>query len=642
MKPVFRRIVFRGFTLIELAIVLVIISLMTGFGMKALQSDKGGNTKCYDETRAQLRKISGAIDNYVRAHGFYPKPAMVSAGVTHTTFGTAATSTANISQESGNLVWFGALPFSALGLTASYAADCWGNKFIYVVTQELSNNPAAYQSGTGRITVKTGTLASSTNITTIAAYAVISRGENALSPCQRNYTGSISNCFCNAAQANVGITRIDKENCDTNNTTLFSTAFNNGPNAPNYFDDLIIYKEKAASTNAGCVPTDIAWNTNCSAPVGALGHGASTNVTNATSGYTGSATISCNAGELTASSATCDAAASNCTLPWGGTINSGQSVTAYASATPAGACSSENRTCTNGTLSGSYTAQSCTAGCAAAGQTWLTNCGATANAAVAGAAQGLTNTNGGYSGSATATCNAGGSGSFALSSTSCSATSCTLPWGGSIANSASVTAYLSASPTGACTSESRTCNSGTLSGTYTNQSCTAGCAATSKSWGSGCSATTTAAAAGAAQGLTNSASGYGGSATATCNAGGSGAFALSSTSCSEVCTLPWGGTINAGASVTAYEATAPVGTCNGETRDCVAGASCAAATVNWTDETNCSKATSGTLAHNATQALSVSTTLKEGYCVARCNNGVLSCDSGYYCYNTGSSSCSTC
>ena len=50
-----------------------------------------------------------------------------------------------------------------------------------------------------------------------------------------------------------------------------------------------------------------------------------------------------------------------CPLPWGGSINDGASVTAYqASSVPCGSnCSNETRTCSNGTLSGTYTNSSC-------------------------------------------------------------------------------------------------------------------------------------------------------------------------------------------------------------------------------------------------------------------------------------------
>jgi hypothetical protein len=53
----------------------------------------------------------------------------------------------------------------------------------------------------------------------------------------------------------------------------------------------------------------------------------------------------------------------SCSLPWGGTIAHGSSVTAWASEGCYGmtdACYSETRICNNGSLSGSYTEDSCT------------------------------------------------------------------------------------------------------------------------------------------------------------------------------------------------------------------------------------------------------------------------------------------
>src|SRR4029077_5925455 len=54
-----------------------------------------------------------------------------------------------------------------------------------------------------------------------------------------------------------------------------------------------------------------------------------------------------------------------CALPWGGSVENGQRVTAYSAVTPpvGQACSSiaQTRTCTLGTLSGSATQQSCVA-----------------------------------------------------------------------------------------------------------------------------------------------------------------------------------------------------------------------------------------------------------------------------------------
>jgi len=53
------------------------------------------------------------------------------------------------------------------------------------------------------------------------------------------------------------------------------------------------------------------------------------------------------------------AATASCTLPWGGTLADGKSITAY-QASAGNTCPSETRACTAGRLSGSYTYASCT------------------------------------------------------------------------------------------------------------------------------------------------------------------------------------------------------------------------------------------------------------------------------------------
>jgi hypothetical protein len=109
----------------------------------------------------------------------------------------------------------------------------------------------------------------------------------------------------------------------------------------------------------------------------------------------------------------------SCSLPWGGSISHGTSITASQAATvPYGqSCVSQTRTCTNGTLSGSYQYQTCNSDC-------------TFNSSP-------------------------------------------------VAHGASVTAYQSAvAPEGqACSSISqvRSCSNGTLSGSYANAACTASC-----------------------------------------------------------------------------------------------------------------------------------------------------------------------
>ncbi|MFA5132152.1 MAG: CARDB domain-containing protein [Candidatus Paceibacterota bacterium] len=105
---------------------------------------------------------------------------------------------------------------------------------------------------------------------------------------------------------------------------------------------------------------------------------------------------------------------SNCTLPWGGTLASGSSVTAYqtSSVTSPATCSSETRTCNNGALSGSNQYQTCNVAgtlrsCPAISKTWLTNCSGTTVEKNNGYSTTVTNTAPGYSGTAAFSCSDG-------------------------------------------------------------------------------------------------------------------------------------------------------------------------------------------------------------------------------------------
>lgn len=184
-------------------------------------------------------------------------------------------------------------------------------------------------------------------------------------------------------------------------------------------------------------------------------------------------------GRLTAATVTAQAPqqlGQYCSVPWGGTIGNGQSVTAYSAATPSvgQACSAiaQTRTCTNGTLSGSYTQQSCTP--MACTLPW----GGTIASGASVAAYSAANPPVGQACSTiaeTRMCSLGAlSGSYTQQS--CAAL-CALPWGGTITQGQSVTAYSAASvPIGqVCSSvaQTRTCGaSGILTGSFTHQSCT--------------------------------------------------------------------------------------------------------------------------------------------------------------------------
>lgn len=119
---------------------------------------------------------------------------------------------------------------------------------------------------------------------------------------------------------------------------------------------------------------------------------------------------------------------SNCTAPWGSTVTHGTSVTAFQAATvPYGqSCVSQTRTCTNGTLSGTYQHQSCAVGPACSLSVSPTSVVQGQSSTLSWTSQNATSCTGGNfaTGSATA-----GSVSVAPSLTTAYSASCTGPGG---------------------------------------------------------------------------------------------------------------------------------------------------------------------------------------------------------------------
>ncbi|MDX2094838.1 MAG: type II secretion system protein [Alphaproteobacteria bacterium] len=513
----------RGFSLVELAMVVAISGLMVGF---VLQSQKASTaTECYASSRLQLQDIRGAIEGFARANERLPLPAARNAGVEAVTYGREAASPALIDAIGG--ASFGALPFQALGLNASYAGDCWGNKFTYAVTTALTTNAASggYPDNavSGNITLKSST---TSTIATDLAYAVISHGADALGAVKLNYSAA-GHGWCAGGD-------LKHLNCNLAGATVAGATFNNGKNAGlDYFDDLIVFGGKpqwavdgicGASSNscdagtasgfvAGACGSDDSWN--------CLGSGGGSDAACtlatapcAVNGVCDNTTIfACSAGT----------SASNVAGSCGG--NATWSCLGSGGGTDATDCTKANDPCApvNGVCDNTV-ALGCTAGSATA-DNGLTACGTTRQWVCAGS-------NGGTD-----------SGTCAKANTACA--SCTKPWGGTMASGSSVTAYLASNVAcgSSCTSQTRTCTNGVLSGSYTNGSCSVGACAS--------------------------------------------------------CTLPWGGTLASGSSVTAYltSSVACGSSCTSQTRSCTNGTlsgsytnqncsqacvGCAATTTSWT------------------------------------------------------------
>ena len=242
---------------------LLVVGLITGVALSLKQS---GAEDCVAVTKIQMKEIQGAMERFVSQNERYPLPALRTAGVEDIKYGrevTAAELAANpslldvtvppVTVPPTSSVTYGALPFQALGLAPSYAGDCWGNKFTYAVTTDLTesgkfNQELPLQTYEGVITVQSDA-SSAAPVSVKAAYVVVSHGANALGAVKANYSSSTGDKkYCTLSGS------LESENCEPSNAVLMGAAYNDGKDAgPKFFDDIITFSDKKQrSVNGVC------------------------------------------------------------------------------------------------------------------------------------------------------------------------------------------------------------------------------------------------------------------------------------------------------------------------------------------------------------------------------------------------------
>jgi prepilin-type N-terminal cleavage/methylation domain-containing protein len=118
-----KRAVARGFSLIEMAVVLVIMGLLLGGLLMPLAARM--DILHYNETRQKLALIKEAINGFVLAHGRFPCPAAPA----------IASSVAGAGTENCSLA-AGVVPWATL---TTPELDAWGGRFSYVVTASMQD-----------------------------------------------------------------------------------------------------------------------------------------------------------------------------------------------------------------------------------------------------------------------------------------------------------------------------------------------------------------------------------------------------------------------------------------------------------------------------------------------------------------------
>ena len=134
-KSLIRR---NGFSLIELAIVLLIVALLLGGLLPTLSSQIEQQHR--NETLKQLEEVKIALIGYALANGRLPCPADATIPSGQTNAGLEATTgsgaTLTCTNLTGGVVAWGVLPRATLGTSET---DAWGKRFTYRVTHEFAD-----------------------------------------------------------------------------------------------------------------------------------------------------------------------------------------------------------------------------------------------------------------------------------------------------------------------------------------------------------------------------------------------------------------------------------------------------------------------------------------------------------------------
>jgi prepilin-type N-terminal cleavage/methylation domain-containing protein len=168
----------RGFALIELAVVLLILSVLLGLGLSAINAQR---TKAeYEKTFAHGDAIKTALVNYLRANKRLPCPSNVGNDGAEAKAGGACNP--NVVAGVSN---FGIVPWRTLGLERSDALDGWDTYFSYMVSDTAGASDWIAAAGIGSTAIgaltkrETDPAAAPATIDTgNYAVAIISHGPN--------------------------------------------------------------------------------------------------------------------------------------------------------------------------------------------------------------------------------------------------------------------------------------------------------------------------------------------------------------------------------------------------------------------------------------------------------------------------------
>lgn len=126
----------KGFTLLELSIVLLIMGFLT---TTSITMTKGFiNYQKHKDTKERIQTINFAINSYILENKKLPCPTSISKNYKNEN----ATEDCSLSEKNGFLI--GAIPADTLNIKKDMLADAWGDKLVYIVSADLIDSDFFY------------------------------------------------------------------------------------------------------------------------------------------------------------------------------------------------------------------------------------------------------------------------------------------------------------------------------------------------------------------------------------------------------------------------------------------------------------------------------------------------------------------
>lgn len=230
----------KGFSLLELSIVLIILSMVT-VGSIDIATGVLKSAKLKD-TKNKLAVIEQAINSYVMENNALPCPAGIKFKNTNSNFGISSCTvneTNGIKLVQGKLI--GTVPTKSLKIEAKYMQDGWGDRFVYVVVKDHANVDS------DKNEIK-HTISSKNLINSTYEYAVISNGENKngairdmdLATVNSSLTGVVTEEKKNIYSAMSSSTNVAN--------SVFDISLNN--NETSNYDDLVLVQSRESIIQA--------------------------------------------------------------------------------------------------------------------------------------------------------------------------------------------------------------------------------------------------------------------------------------------------------------------------------------------------------------------------------------------------------